>query len=595
MLHGQHTLNLADDARDGAHVRSLIPPQGSALLITSRTRFTLPGMTAIHLGQLAEAEATELLRRICPSLSVAQAQIIALACSCLPLALRDSGGILYNTPAMPIADYLARLMDERQRLAYLRDPDDAELDVAASLALSYAQLDAATQQIFRQIGVMVADFALPMAQAVVAAPEGVDVEATLYLLLRRNLVMYDVARARWRQHDLLRDLARSYLEASGEWDATWWRYARAAVEITQATQAQYRAGGNDALPALARFDTERPHIDEARHWVSAHAGLPQADALLLADALATQYICYLRYDMRERLSQLEAALAAAQRLGDQWQIGVLLTELGRAYSDLGVPHQVRHYAQRALAIARTVGDQQSEWMALACLGIAYALQGAFRQAIPFLEQALMIAREQREPAAIVRLLALLGRVYGQVGRAADALCCLEQAHSANHLHGNPYNQCLLLASLGRVYVALRDAEQAIAALEHALAQARAIQLRTGEAEILSVLGQAHAVSGDDAGAVRAFEAALAVLQEASDRWAAAECQWHFGLSLAHQGQCERALGLLRAALSYEQEIGHVQAAEHAALLARLEAGEALPEDFLYSTRYDQCTLSTARE
>jgi tetratricopeptide (TPR) repeat protein len=154
---------------------------------------------------------------------------------------------------------------------------------------------------------------------------------------------------------------------------------------------------------------------------------------------------------------------------------------------------------------------------------------------------------------------------------------------------------LILASLGRVYVALRDAEQAIATLERALTQAQTLQVRMGEAEILSVLGQAHAVSGDDAGAVRAFEAALAVLQEASDRWAAAECQWHFGLSLAHQGQRERALGLLRAALSYEQEIGHVQVAEHAALLARLEAGEALPEDFLYRAGHDQYSLSTARE
>src|SRR5262249_43441721 len=53
LLHGQCALILADDARDAAQVRALIPPVGCALLITSRTRFTLPGMTTVHLEPLA--------------------------------------------------------------------------------------------------------------------------------------------------------------------------------------------------------------------------------------------------------------------------------------------------------------------------------------------------------------------------------------------------------------------------------------------------------------------------------------------------------------------------------------------------------------
>src|SRR6185295_19949820 len=43
-LHAKRVLILADDARDAAHVRALLPPAGSALLITSRTRFRLAGM-----------------------------------------------------------------------------------------------------------------------------------------------------------------------------------------------------------------------------------------------------------------------------------------------------------------------------------------------------------------------------------------------------------------------------------------------------------------------------------------------------------------------------------------------------------------------
>jgi predicted ATPase len=238
VLHDRRALILADDARDVAQVHPLLPPAGCALLITSRTRFTLPGMVTIDLEQLGEDEAAALLRRICPRLSVAEAQRLARACGYLPLALRISGGILRNDPALPVGVYLARLADERQRLQQLRDPDEPQLDVAASLALSYALLDAPAQQVFRQLGVLVTDFDLPLARAVVEAPPKVDVDATQHLLLRRNLVMYDLQCARWRLHDLVRDLARGELESAGEWAATMWRYARASIQIAQETQEQ---------------------------------------------------------------------------------------------------------------------------------------------------------------------------------------------------------------------------------------------------------------------------------------------------------------------------------------------------------------------
>jgi hypothetical protein len=69
---------------------------------------------------------------------------------------------------LTVDTYMARLADQRQRLAHLRDPDDPQLDVEASLALSYAGLEAATQGIFRQLGVFSADFATQLALAVVA-------------------------------------------------------------------------------------------------------------------------------------------------------------------------------------------------------------------------------------------------------------------------------------------------------------------------------------------------------------------------------------------------------------------------------------------
>jgi tetratricopeptide (TPR) repeat protein len=92
-----------------------------------------------------------------------------------------------------------------------------------------------------------------------------------------------------------------------------------------------------------------------------------------------------------------------------------------------------------------------------------------------------------------------------------------------------------------------------------------------------VLGRAYAAQADLTQAFRAFGQALAIFRTIGDRFGGAQCSWHFGLALARQGDREGALPLLRACLAYEQEVGHAKAAEHAALLERIEAGEAIPQ------------------
>src|SRR4051812_43277473 len=141
LLHGKRVLIVADDARDAAQVRPLLPPKGCALLITSRLRFSLPGMTSIDLEVLAEAEAVRLLHSLCTRLSEADARRLAHSCGYLPLALRVIGSLLHNDPALEAVSYLQHLAGQRQRLALLRDPDDPQLDVESTLKLSYARLE----------------------------------------------------------------------------------------------------------------------------------------------------------------------------------------------------------------------------------------------------------------------------------------------------------------------------------------------------------------------------------------------------------------------------------------------------------------------
>jgi tetratricopeptide (TPR) repeat protein/transcriptional regulator with XRE-family HTH domain len=621
LLHGQRVLILADDARDAAQVRPLIPPAGCVLLITSRTRFTLPGMDTVDLEQLDLDEAITFLHQICPRLSDAEAQEIARACGALPLALRVSGGILHNDPALLVAAYLAQLTDIHQRLAHLRDPDDAQLDVEASLALSYSQLDAEAQRVFRQLGVLVADFATPLAQAVVAADAVEPVEAVLRGLLRRNLVLYDSQRARWRLHDLVRALALRLLEEVGELEPAWWRYAQAALELAQTTQKQYLAGGDSVLTALAQFDAERPHIDASRQWATDHSGTQAGDVLLVAEALATLEIGDLRYDKQcERIPQMETALAAARRSGDQPNEARILNNLGIAYGNLGKLEQAIGYFEQRRTLARTLGDQRGEGIALINLGASYYNLGDVRQMSAAFEQVLTIMYEIGDRRLQGTAFINLGNASYRLGRLHRARDYYEQALAVAREIGNLQDESCALNNLGVIYCAQGDAEHALHYQLQALTCVRAIGHRRGEGSILfdlvqtyrelgdvqqatdaggaaldiareigdqrlegyalNALGRTSMIFGDPLRAIDAFEQALAILQAINDQSGTAECCWYYGWFLARRGDYTRALEHLRASVAYEQEIGHLRAEEHAALLARLEAGETLPEEII---------------
>ena len=56
-LSGKRVLVLLDNAADSTQVRPLLPPKGSAALVTSRHALTLPGMNPLMLNPLTAPEA----------------------------------------------------------------------------------------------------------------------------------------------------------------------------------------------------------------------------------------------------------------------------------------------------------------------------------------------------------------------------------------------------------------------------------------------------------------------------------------------------------------------------------------------------------
>jgi DNA-binding SARP family transcriptional activator/tetratricopeptide (TPR) repeat protein len=260
-LADRRVLIVLDNAECEAQLRPLLPgTPGCAVLITSRTRLAgLTGARLVDLDIFEADQAVELLARLAGPRRVAMepaaATEIVRLCGFLPLALRIAGARLGSRRHWPLSRFEADLADEYHRLDKLRLGD---LDVRASLALSYQSLDGTAQRAFRLLGLLeVRDFAAWAAAAMLdvsqwRAEELVDNLVDMHLL--------DVAgngasgQLRYRFDNLLRAYARE-LARDQETQANrrtaldrafggWLALAEgAARHLTSATFAQTFAAG----------------------------------------------------------------------------------------------------------------------------------------------------------------------------------------------------------------------------------------------------------------------------------------------------------------------------------------------------------------
>ncbi|MGI8588543.1 MAG: ATP-binding protein [Chloroflexia bacterium] len=597
-LEGKRALILADDSRDAAQVEALLPPPGSALLITSRARFYLEGMVPLDLDALPPKDAETLLLRLCPRLGKA-APSLAELCGRLPLALRTSAGALANS-TRPVAAYLAELADLGTRLAHLGP-------VEAVLRLSADALDPPAQAVLYQLSVFPTGFDLPAAEAVLDLPAaGPGPQDALDLLYQRSLLEWNATTERYSLYDLVRAFAAARLANP---DAAHLRHAQHYAAVAARSQELYLQAGAGFGAGLALFDLERANIDAGWAWVLAQSG-EEADNLLLRYADSTVQIGDLRYDnRRKRIPQFEAALEAARRLKRKDDEANALSNLGSSYLGLGEARRSIEYHEQNLKIAREAKNRYGEGIALGNLGVAYADLGDTRRAIGYYEQALAIARalkdrwqegsvlgnlgntysdlgdysraveyyeQQRDIARGFgdqrgegMVLNNLGEAYVNLGDAGRAVECYEQARDISRIVGDRRVEGAALNNLGEAYAAGGDFPRAIEHYEQSLSILHDIGFRPGEGELLNNLGQAHAALGNPQRALSDYEQSLSILRSVGDRQEEADASWHFGLLLEQQGDLARAAELMQVRVDYEREIGHAAAEQHAAQLEQL--------------------------
>lgn len=527
VLHGKRALLLMDNAGSREQVEPLIPPAGSLLLVSSRFRFTLPGLIARNLDELPEGEARDLLLRIAPRAGP-QADEIARLCGRLPLALRLAGSALAERPDLSPSAYARRLHEGKERL----DPVEASLD------LSYELLSEERRRLWRLLTAFASTFEASAVAAVweMAADPAQD---ALGELVRCSLVEWDAKEERYRLHDLARRFAERRL-AADERDAVQRRHAEHFLKVLWEADRLYLEGGPGGASmrqALRLFDREWDNLQTGQAWAAARYRDDRDAARICSSyANAGAYLLDLRRHPRDQIRWLEPALAAARLREDRAEQQIHLGNLGNAFAYLGEPRRAIELYEQRLAIAREIGDRRGEGYALGLIGLAYADLGEHRRAIEFHDRRLTISRE-------------VGDRRGE----GKSLCYL-----------------------GNSYSALGEPQRAIEFYEQHLAISREVGDRRGEGTALGNLGIAHASLGELQRATDLYQQRLAIADEIGDRRGAAEDSWNLGQQLAQRNDLARAADLMQIRVDYERDIGHPDAEKHAAAVQSLRARLAKP-------------------
>ncbi|MCB1883057.1 MAG: hypothetical protein KDG89_03520, partial [Geminicoccaceae bacterium] len=379
-LRDRPLLLLFDDARNAAQVQGLLPGPPAGVLVTSRTQMALAGALAVPLDAMTPKEALDLLRHMLQGADEGELGELAGACGRLPLALRFAGGFLAETGGS-VGHYLKRLREAR--LACLkhsaRAMENDELDVAATLSVSFEQLLAADPDLaaqWQRLSVFPAGFDADAAAAVLGMAAE-DAEEALGLLSQRSLVGREATKeeakapARFRLHDLLRDLAWAGLDDVAREEAGR-RHVEYYVRVMGRCGNLYRRDAAGVLEGLALYDRERANIDAGQAWAAARIDASDSAARLVTNhSYYGAHVLALRYTQRERIPSLKATVRACRKLGNRHrrQEGLSLGNIGGAYRHLGNLSKAITYSKQALKIAREVNDRNGESKALAILGM----------------------------------------------------------------------------------------------------------------------------------------------------------------------------------------------------------------------------------
>lgn len=616
-LAGRRVIVVVDNAADVGQVRPLLPDgPGCLLLVTSRRR--LAGLAAAHtveLDVLSEHAALALFQHAVgatadPGEEPGVAEVVRL-CGYLPVALQIAAARLRQRPAWTAARLAERLRDEHRRLTELASTDRS---VVASFVLSHRHLGPLPRRLFRLLGLVpgpdIDDYAAaalagePVAEVRRALAELVD----LHLLQRRGQdrhTFHDLLRAHARRtvrleetdaarHAAITRLLDYYLHTAAAAADQIMRNRRAGtIDIT--AEPAHAPAFADHAAAVEWLLIERvnlmaainlaAHQDWPTHaWQLAHAlwwffhlrGYTTDLVATQSVALAAVHANSLTADPRgeatvltnlgaafaqsglpsEAVPLLERALALHREGGDRLSEAATLLNLSGVYYRLGAERAAIDCAYQARALYQGLGDRWGEATALNNAGIAYNQAGEPDRALAHLGEALAMREQLGTAPGLARVLGNYGWSLVLLDRPAEALPWLQEALRLNRQSGSRWDEGCILSDTGVAHARLGDFEAAFDCHRQALAMIRPMGQRGIEGELRNRAGESHQLAGRFDTAIHHFGQALSLATRAGERYHQARALDGLGHSHLALGSAELARGCWRQALAIFDDLGH---------------------------------------
>jgi len=572
---GKKVLLLLDDAASHEQIRPLLPgTTGSLVLITSRRRLTaLDDAAVISLDTLPPSEAAELLARLAGRAELAsgagQVGELVRLCGYLPLAIGMLARQLRHHPAWTVAGMAAELAAARDRLAMMHAEN---LSVAAAFDLSYRDLAATQQRLFRRAGLVPG----PGFDAYAVAA----LDDTSLATARRGLAdLYD--------HHLLAEPALAATSCTiccvstpAPWPPAMTRpnqMPRQAGCWTTTCIPPWAAGRHfdtwastfrRPLPghpppeapdpsafgqAAAWLEAERTNLHAAADYAAGRARFPHAFAI----PAAMSGFLAVRGHSDQSAALHQGALAAARHAGDRLGEADTLSTLGALQRNTDdYPAAAASLAQ-ALALYEEAGDQPGQIYTLGELGLVRAWTGDYPAAAASHQQALVLARRAGDRRGEAWTLVGLGLVQQLTGD--------HPAAAANHQHalalfgdvGDRLGQAYAFHVLGGVQLETGDHPAAAASQHRALALFGELGHPLGQASALDALGLVQQLTGDYPAAAANHQHALALFGDLGNLLGQAETLNGLGLVQQQTGDHPAAAANHQHALALFGDLGNL--------------------------------------
>jgi tetratricopeptide (TPR) repeat protein/transcriptional regulator with XRE-family HTH domain len=565
-------LLVLDDAASSDQIRPLLPAAGGSLvLVTSRRRLSaLDSARTVSLETLPSDEAAALLVRLTGRTELSPddqgvAEVIRM-CEFLPLAIGMAARQLHHDPSMDAAGHAAELATARNRLRYHAG---ANLPVAAAFDLSYANLTAERQRLFRRLGLHPGTDIDAFAAAALDGTDRAAAQRGLDGLVDRHLITQPTA-GRYKMHDLIREYSRTLDpldELHDRAGATtrllaYYQDTAALADAIVTGQSSPDAGAAESttlasLPnltgreeALAWARAERASMMACLDYAAANGQHGRVTALTAALA------GLLRRDglWDDAVARHTTAIGAARHLGDRIGEADALSNLGDALRLAGDHPSARRELEQALGIYRDLGHQLGQAKALSHLGDLSRLTGDMPAAGRNLEQALAIYQELGHRPGQAHALYRLGgvRLVGNLPAAAETL---EQALAIYGELGDELGQANALSDLGAARRETGDSYAAAQALEQALVIYQDLGHRPGQADALVYLGAIKQQTGDLSAAAQDLEQALAIYQDLGQGPGEASALSYLGVICRQTADYPTAARAQEQALAIYQDLG----------------------------------------